>query len=165
MGVRVLDNKQVDRKIIRLAYEIYENNPYEKVIYMLGINTNGFKLASLLAKQVEDISSLKCELNHISMSPSSPVDNPITLDIELKKLENKVVIIVDDVANTGRTLFYAFQPLLQILTKKIETAVLVDRQHKHYPVKVDYVGLSLATTLQENIDVILKGRQKEVLLT
>ena len=70
-----------------------------------------------------------------------------------EELRDKVIIVVDDVANTGRTIFYAIKPLLNVLPRKVEVAVLVDRKHKSFPVHVDYVGMSLNTTLQENIDV------------
>ena len=87
------------------------------------------------------------------------------IDIDESLFKNKVVIIVDDVANTGRTIFFAFKPFLDILTKKVEVAVLVDRKHKSFPIKVDYVGLSLATTLKENIKVQLGvAKEREVRL-
>ncbi|MBK8841612.1 MAG: hypothetical protein IPO33_01590 [Saprospiraceae bacterium] len=88
--------------------------------------------------------------------PSHPTSDEILLEnVELSHLENKNIILVDDVANTGRTLFYAFAPLMNIIPKKLEVAVMVDREHKLFPVKVNYVGLSLATTLMENIQVDL----------
>ena len=79
------------------------------------------------------------------------------LDMSAEEFKNKVVIIVDDVANTGRTIFYAIKPLLDVLPKRVQVAVLVDRKHKSFPIHVDYVGLSLATTLNENIDVQIIG--------
>ncbi len=164
MTVKVLNNKQVDHKILRLAYEIYENNAYEAEIYVLGINTNGYNLAKLIVKELKKICDIEPHLSRLKIDPSSPVDNEISLSIDIEQLKDKTIIIVDDVANTGRTIYYSFRPLLDILTKKIEIAVLVDRQHKNFPVKVDYVGLSLATTHQENIDVILKSKQKTVIL-
>ena len=85
------------------------------------------------------------------------------IDIDLKELNKTSIIVVDDVANTGRTIFYATKPLMTILPKKIEAAVLVDRKHKLFPIKVDYVGISLATTLKENIRVDLSRKtQKSV---
>jgi pyrimidine operon attenuation protein/uracil phosphoribosyltransferase len=86
------------------------------------------------------------------------MSSPIEVDVPVEDLDGKVVLVVDDVANTGRTLFYACKPLMEILPARLETAVLVDRKHKSFPIRVDYVGLSLATTLKENIDVqILEG--------
>ncbi len=69
----------------------------------------------------------------------------------------RTTIIVDDVANTGRTIFYAVQPLLKVIPRKVEVAVLVDRKHKSFPIKADYVGLSLFTTLKDDIDVRIKA--------
>ncbi|MEL6925537.1 MAG: phosphoribosyltransferase family protein, partial [Bacteroidota bacterium] len=101
----------------------------------------------------------------IRLNPANPMSDEIRIDMTNEELKNKVVIIIDDVANTGRTLFYAFKPLLDILARKIEVAVLVDRKHKSFPVKVDYMGLSLATTVGNNIDVQLKGvKEKAVYL-
>jgi len=96
---------------------------------------------------------------------ANPISEEITLDIDISELKNKCLILVDDVANTGRTLFYACKPLMEIVPKKLEVAVLVDRKHKSFPIEVDYVGLSLATTAQENIDVNLKSvKSQEVVL-
>jgi pyrimidine operon attenuation protein/uracil phosphoribosyltransferase len=75
----------------------------------------------------------------------------------IKEVKNKVIILIDDVANTGRTIFYATKPLMEVMPKKIEVAVLVDRKHKSFPIRVDYVGLSLATTVKEHIDVQIRG--------
>ncbi|MBK9734182.1 MAG: hypothetical protein IPO92_04140 [Saprospiraceae bacterium] len=90
-------------------------------------------------------------LSKITLNPARPLDFPIETDLSPDILHNKTIIIIDDVANTGRTLFYAFKVYMAILVKKIEVAVLVDRKHKMFPIKVDYVGLTLATTIQENI--------------
>ena len=94
-------------------------------------------------------------MGNIQLNPAKPASEDVNVDIELKSLKKKCVIIVDDVANTGRTIFYAIKPLLNIVPKKVEAAVLVDRKHKSFPILVDYVGLSLATTLKENIKVDL----------
>ena len=79
----------------------------------------------------------------------------VEIDLSPEALHNQTIIVIDDVANTGRTLFYACKPFLELLPRKIEMAVLVDRKHKSFPVLVDYVGLSLATTLREHIEVDL----------
>ena len=91
------------------------------------------------------------------INPANPLEYEPYIEMPIETLEHKVVIVVDDVANTGRTLFYAVQPLLKILPKKIEVAVLVDRTHKSFPIKADYIGLSLATTLLDNIAVDIQG--------
>ena len=120
------------------------------------VPTNGMIFAKLLLKAIAQISDAKLILTSIKLSPAKPLESDITIDLPLKDIENKVIIIVDDVANTGRTIFYATKPLMKVLPKKVEVAVLVDRKHKSFPIKVDYVGMSLATTMQEHIEVQIK---------
>jgi len=160
--VKVLDKKQIQQKIARIAMEILEQNYTQKELVFAGINNAGRHFAGMLQTEIERVSEVKVHLTSINLSPAKPVLNEITIDFPRKELKSKVIIIVDDVGNTGRTLFYAFQPLLEILPKKVQVAVLVDRKHKSFPVAVDYVGLSLATTLRENIKVILKGKDEEI---
>ncbi len=165
MSLQVLDNKKIDQKILRLAYEIYENNHDEIELFFIGVNNNGLAFATLLETQLKKISPIKIHLHQVQINPANPIDHTITIDIDsMPSFKEKVLILVDDVANTGRTLFYCFKPMMEILPKKIELAVLVDRKHKNFPVKVDYVGLSLATTLQENIKVVLAKNDKKVFL-
>ncbi len=149
--MQVLNHYQITHKISRLACEILENNLEEQEIYIIGINNNGSKLASLIYNELVQISSKNFFLENIKLNPANPLEYLPLLTTESIKLQNKVIITVDDVANTGRTVFYAFKALMNVVPKKIEVAVLVDRKHKTFPVKVDYVGLSLATTIQENI--------------
>lgn len=151
--MKILDHKKIGQKITRLAIEIFEHNYEEKEIILIGINNRGMEVALLLMEQLKQLKAPPVVLTRIRLSPAAPLESEITLEMPVQELNGKTIIIVDDVANTGRTMFYACKPLMEILPKKIETAVLVDRQHKSFPVKVDYVGLSLATTLKENIDV------------
>ena len=152
----VLEKTKIKQKIRRLAHEIIEQNYKAKEIVLAGINNNGMRFAKQLLKQLRSISEEKISLTQIKLNPADPLSSDIELDLDVKSLSGKTVIIVDDVANTGRTLFYALKPLMNILAIKIQMAVLVDRQHKSFPVKVDFVGLSLATTFQENIYVNLE---------
>ncbi len=154
--MKVLNQSQIKQKIRRLSFEILENNYSEKQIFLAGINNNGLHFAKLLIKELRKISEIDFILVNVTLNPADPLAKEIEIDIPLKKLKNKCVIIVDDVANTGRTIYFAMKPLLEIVPKKVEVAVLVDRTHKAFPVKVDYVGLSLATTLKDNIEVSLK---------
>jgi len=137
------------------------------IFYTYGYKTpqrttnNGMGFAEMIHKQLKKISDIKFILTRIQLSPANPLETEVIIGLPLEELENKVIIIVDDVANTGRTIFYGIKPLLKILPKKIEVAVLVDRKHKSFPVKVDYMGLSLATTLHENIDVQILGVKEE----
>ncbi|MBK8348406.1 MAG: phosphoribosyltransferase [Saprospiraceae bacterium] len=149
--MEVLNHQQINHKIIRLSYEILENNLDQNQIILAGINNNGYKFAQLLFDSLSNISDKKVILSRIQLNPAYPTDHPITTDMSSQQLQNKTIIIVDDVANTGRTVFYACKVYMEVLPYKIEVAVLVDRKHKLFPIKVDYVGLSLATTLQESI--------------
>ena len=149
--MQVLNDYQIKQKIQRLSYEILENNLDEQEIILVGINNNGYGFAKLLFESLTAISDKKVILSKIKLNPAQPLDFPIETDLNESELVNKSIIVIDDVANTGRTIFYAFKVFMNILVKKIEVAVLVDRKHKMFPIKVDYVGLSLATTMQENI--------------
>ncbi len=154
--MKILNHSQIKQKIKRLAYQIHENNYSEKEITLAGINNNGMVFARMIKDELTNISSSKLTLTQLYLNPAKPLSDDITIEREINELSNAVVIIVDDVANTGRTIFYAFKPLMAIIPKKIEIAVLVDRKHKSFPVKVDYVGLSLSTTLQEDISVEIR---------
>ena len=161
----ILNDRQINQKIKRLSIQILENNYTENTIYLAGINNNGLGFAKLLMSTLKKISDVDVRLINITLNPAKPTAGEVNISVPEEELKNKVIILVDDVANTGRTIFYAFKPFLQILTKKIEIAVLVDRKHKSFPIKVDYVGLSLATTLKNNITVdIKKSKERQVLL-
>jgi pyrimidine operon attenuation protein/uracil phosphoribosyltransferase len=153
--MRILDENQIKQKITRLAFEIAEQNYSTDEVILLGINNNGHQFAKLVQKKLKAILKASCSVVRITLNPAKPLDHPIETSKALKDLSNKTVIIVDDVANTGRTIFYAFKPLLNMLPFKLQVLVLVDRKHKLFPIKVDYVGLSLATTMRENISVKL----------
>ncbi len=154
--MKILDQHQVEQKIRRLAIEILENNYEEKEVILAGINNNGYAFAALLLQHLQRLSPIRFILTQIRLNPAKPLDTPITTDISLEQFSGKVVIIFDDVANTGRTIFYACKPLMEVLPKKLEVAVLVDRKHKNFPIRVDYVGISLNTTLKEDIDVQIR---------
>lgn len=155
--MQLLDAHQIQQKIKRLAIQILENNADETEIILAGVNDNGLAFAQLLQAAMHDITLVRphIQLVNISLAPAAPLSQPITVSTPLSDLEGKVIVVVDDVANTGRTLHFAMKPLLDILPKKIELAVLVDRKHKQYPVQPQYVGLELATTLRNNIEVQL----------
>ena len=163
--MEILNALQIDQKIKRLAIEILENNLDAQGIVFAGINNNGLRFAKRLQSEFKKIASVDSELTNLSLSPANPVDNPITIGMESSAIQGKTIIVVDDVANTGRTIFYAMKPLFDELPKKVEVAVLVDRTHKSFPISVKYVGLSLATTLKENIEVkILSKKETAVFL-
>ncbi|AEE53250.1 phosphoribosyltransferase family protein [Haliscomenobacter hydrossis] len=149
--MKILDQKQIEQKVRRLAIEILEHNIAEEGLILAGINNRGMALARMLSERIQHISKMPVHLTNIRLNPAAPMEKPVEMDIPVAELQGKVVIVVDDVASSGRTLLYACKPILETLPKKLEIAVLVDRTHKSFPVQADYVGLSLATTLKENI--------------
>lgn len=154
--MQILNDHQIKQKIKRLAIEIVEHNFEEKEIILAGINNNGLTFAKLLEAQLKGFSKQKITMTRILLNPAKPLSSEVQLELPPNEIKGKVIIVVDDVANTGRTIFYAIRPLLDSLPKKVEVAVLVDRAHKSFPIKVDYYGLSLATTLLEHIDVQIR---------
>jgi len=159
--MQLLDQNQIKRKIKRLAFEILENNFDESQLLLAGINNNGMGFARMLLQQLKQISDIELELTSIKLNPAAPLEQPITIDKSAEELKGKNIIIVDDVANTGRTIFYAFQPLMYLIPKKIEVAVLVDRKHKSFPIEVNYFGMTLHTTLKDNIKVDIINRKEQ----
>ena len=157
--MEILNHRQIERKITRLAYEILENSFHEDGLIIAGLNQNGMAFASLLLDRLESITEVDVQLTQITLNPADPLSETVEIDLDNDELAQQHIIIVDDVANTGRTIFYAFKSLLDALPAKVEVAVLVDRKHKSFPIMVDYVGLSLATTLKENIDVRLDSEE------
>ncbi len=151
--MKILDKPQIQQKIKRLAIEILENNFEEKTIVLAGINNNGIGFARLLIEELNHFSDIKIQVVQIRLNPANPLSSPIEIDTPVDSLKGKTIIVIDDVANTGRTIFFACKPLLNIIPKKLEVAVLVDRKHKTFPIYPKYVGVSLATTLKEDIDL------------
>lgn len=151
----ILDHEQIRHTIRRLAIEIVENNYKEKKIILAGINNNGLKLSELIKKELMNITEMEVVLTNISVDAAAPTSKEVKLDLPIAECKKVVVFVVDDVANTGRTLFYAMKPLMDVLCKKVEAIVMVDRSHKSFPIRVDYVGMTLATTLKEHILVSL----------
>ncbi len=156
----ILDQQQIRQKVARIAYEILENNHKEKEIILAGIHGTGFRFAEYLQQQLQEFSDIRFELVKIQMNKKEPLKALIHSEPDADP-NDKTIIIVDDVANTGKTLFYALKPLLNYQPRKIQIAVLVDREHKTFPVATDYVGLSLSTTMQEHITVHLDGKVKD----
>ena len=160
--MQILNDRQIRQKIRRIAIEILERNFGETDLILAGLNNNGVGFAQFLLEELLPLApkNMKIALTRIRLNPANPVEYEPVVEMSAESLRGKPVIIVDDVANTGRTIFYAVQPLLQVIPKKVEVAVLVDRKHKSFPIKADYVGLSLATTLLEDIDVQIRDVQE-----
>ena len=139
-----------------MAYEILENNIDEEMIILAGIRESGRVVARNIQKMLGEISSLKTELITITLDKREPKEVVLNKSFDIT---GKVIGVIDDVANSGKTLLYALKPFLEFQPKKIQTLVLVDRKHKAFPVQADYVGLSIATTLQEHIYVEVNNEE------
>lgn len=161
----ILNSKQIEQKINRIAYEIYENNPSEKEIIIAGISDNGYLFAKKISDVVTKISPIKTTLIEIKINKENPLAKEIKISLSDKELKNKVIILADDVLNSGKTLIFGAKPFLISPVKRLTTVVLVDRGHNRYPIKADFVGLSLSTTLQEHITVDLKKGKEAVYLS
>jgi pyrimidine operon attenuation protein/uracil phosphoribosyltransferase len=146
----ILTQEVIARKLQRLAYEILENNVGEKNIVLAGIRESGSVIALNIEKLLHEIADIQTEFLTISLDKKFPRE--VTLSKSFS-FDDKVIVIIDDVANSGKTLLYALKPFLDFHPKKIQSLVLVERTHKAFPVKPDFVGLSVATTLQEHIYV------------
>ncbi|MBC7947982.1 MAG: phosphoribosyltransferase [Chitinophagaceae bacterium] len=146
----ILDRSIADKKLRRMALEIIEHNQDEKQVILAGIRESGSVVAKCIQRLLSDIAGMETELISISLDKKEPREVTLSKKIDFN---DRVVIVVDDVANSGRTLLYAMKPFLEYHPKKIQTLVLVGRSHNSFPVHPDYVGLTIATTLQEHIYV------------
>ncbi|CAI8332116.1 MAG: Bifunctional protein PyrR [Flavobacteriia bacterium] len=161
----ILDDHQVNLRLQRMAWEILEvaGDPCDLVV--AGIQGMGHVLAEQLADRIESSGTTSCSLTRIELGRPEKPGDPFTLSQPLDVVADKWVVLVDDVTNTGVTLAHALTPFLQQPTRGISMAVLVDREHHRYPVRADIQGLSLATTLQEHIDVQWDGKAWSVYLS
>ncbi len=158
-NTQILDSETIANKTTRIAYQILENNYDEKEIVLVGIHNQGYVFAGMLADIISNLGKMPVKLFGVKLNKVNPSNQTIEADFTAKDLAKRSVILVDDVANTGKTLAYALTPILDSNPKKIQVAVLVDRRHKQFPITADFVGLSLATTLKEHIVVSLeKGK-------
>lgn len=149
----ILTPEKALMKTRRMAFEILERNKGIKSLYLAGIQENGLLLASLLKSILEEIDHLEVTVVPISMDKKNPLTCSVPQDIDFK---GKVVVVVDDVVNSGRTLLYAILPFLSFSPENIQTLTLVERSYKTFPVHVDYVGISLASTLEDHVCVEVK---------
>ncbi|MFA6149989.1 MAG: phosphoribosyltransferase family protein [Chitinophagaceae bacterium] len=150
----ILNQEQIKLKLQRMVYQIWEQNADQTELIMIGIADNGFVMAKILAEKLEAISPIKVKLISLTFDKLTPLKN---LPLIEENLDGKSVLLVDDVANSGKVLLYALRPVLNYFPARINMAVLVDRKHKSYPVNPNIVGHSISTTLQENITVESDG--------
>ncbi len=156
----ILDQHQIEQKIDRIAYQLLEDNFDEEEIIIAGILPKGNYIAERLKKILDKIAPFKSTLMNIELDKHSSSLKART-DSDISICHNKAVILVDDVLNSGKTLAYGFGVFLDVPLKKLRTVVLIDRNHKSFPVTTDYAGIALSTLLKEHVDVILNEAGKE----
>jgi pyrimidine operon attenuation protein/uracil phosphoribosyltransferase len=151
----VLNHQQVVSRIDRMAWEIYEQNLDESEIFVAGIAPRGYLLAEKIGARIREISNLKVNLLQLNIDKDRLIEIPVASSLPIHQMENQIVVLVDDVLNSGGTLIYGARFFLDIPLKKLITAVLVARSHKRYPIQSDVTGLSLATSMKEHVEVQL----------
>ena len=149
---KILTNSQIKRKIKRISLQIIESNVEEKEVVLAGIEQNGFLLAKELNKMITELSNLNIKLCSLKIDKKNPLNN-ISTSLDSSEYKNKSIVVVDDVLNSGSTLMYAVKHFLDSELRQLKTAVLVDRNHKKYPIKADFKGVSLSTSIQNHVKV------------
>ena len=149
---KIMDAADIQKTVMRIAYQIYETHFEEKQLVLAGVAYNGVVLAKRIQEELEKISQIGVIFLEIKVDKKNPI-NQVSISKELDICKNNSVVVVDDVLNTGSTLIYAVTHFLSIKLKKIQTAVLVNRNHKNFPIKGDFKGISLSTSIKEHVDV------------
>ncbi len=164
MDNNILTHQQIQHKIERIAYQIYEANVSEKEIIVAGIDGGGLNFAKKIISVLQKITEAEITLCKVMMDKSNPLKSGVSTTLKENEYTNKSVVLVDDVLNSGTTLIYGVHHFLQTPLKQLKTAVLVNRNHKKYPVKADYKGISLSTSLQEHVNVLFEPKKNRVFL-
>lgn len=159
----ILNHADIENVTTRIAYQIYETFIDEDEIVLAGIIGNGYIFAKMIEQKINKIASFKIITCEITINKQNPLEK-ITSNIKTENYQNKGIIIIDDVLNSGSTLIYGVKHFLEVPIKKCKTAVLIDRNHKKYPVKVDFKGVSLSTSLSEHVQVIFEENNNRALL-
>src|SRR5690606_19544015 len=159
----VCSSDLIAHKIKRIAYQIYEANVGEKEVVIAGIMANGFLLAKKIKVDLEKISPIKVLLCEVVIDKKNPT-NEIKTSLKKEEYSNQSLLLVDDVLHSGTTLIYGVKHFLEVPLKQFKTAVLVDRNHKKYPIKADFKGISLSTSLNENVSIIFEKNNERAIL-
>ncbi|WP_396161181.1 phosphoribosyltransferase family protein [Flavobacterium sp.] len=160
----ILTHKEIAHKTKRIAYQIFETFVNDEEVILAGIANNGYIFAQKIATELALISDLKITLCEVKINKQNPQDN-ITTSIPTEDYQNKSLVLIDDVLSSGTTLIYGVKHFLEVPLSKFKTAVLVDRNHKKYPVKADFKGISLSTSLQEHIQVVFEDNNSYAYLS
>jgi len=160
----ILSHQEIQHKIRRIAYQIFEANVDEKEIVIAGIEGGGLQFAKKIQTVLRKITDADIVLCKVMMNKKNPLKSGVTTSIDQADYQDKSVVLVDDVLNSGTTLIYGVHHFLKTPLKQLKTAVLVNRNHKKYPVKADYKGISLSTSLQTHVHVAFKTKDDKVYL-
>lgn len=154
----ILTDGQVKQILRRIAFEIYENNFDEQEICIIGVYDKGYHLAKIISEQLSAIATgVKVSLVRLDIDKMHPAASTVELDVPVDQVKDKVIVLVDDVLNTGKTFAYSLKALLDVEIKKLQVAVLVNRSHNQFPISANYSGYELSTTLNEHVEVRLEG--------
>jgi len=156
---QILSKQQIQQKLNRMAWQIFEANYQESVIIIAGINGNGFLIAQRLTAIIKEISDINILLTEIKINKKEPFNSPIELSLKETDYVDKVVILVDDVLNSGKTMIYGVKHFLNVPVKKINTTALIDRKHPRFPIRTDYAGLVLSTSIKDHVAVELEANE------
>ena len=161
---QILSHEQIQHKTKRIAYQIYETNVEETEIIIAGIEGGGLNFAKKISSILRKITDAKIILCKVHMDKENPLESGVSTSLKEEDYTNKSVVLVDDVLNSGTTLIYGVHHFLKTPLKRLKTAVLVNRNHKKYPVKADFKGISLSTSLNEHIQVVFESKNDAVFL-
>lgn len=164
MQQQILTHQQIEYKTERIAYQIYEANVHEAEIVIAGIEGGGLKFAKKIIRILKKITTAEITLCKVTMDKQNPIKSGVYTSLKEENYRDKSVVLVDDVLNSGTTLIYGVHHFLKTPLKQLKTAVLVNRNHKKYPVKADYKGISLSTSLQEHVNVVFESKKNRVFL-
>ncbi|MBL6647163.1 MAG: phosphoribosyltransferase [Flavobacteriaceae bacterium] len=160
----ILTADQSALRIRRIAFQIHESNTDVDEIVVAGIMSSGFKLAEEIARVLTEITPIKVVCCQVNINKKTPLES-ISTSLKASDYRDKSIVLIDDVLNSGKTLAYGIRHFLEVPLKRFKTAVLIDRNHKNYPVKADFKGLSLSTSLHEHVEVIHSDKGFEAYLT
>lgn len=164
MNNLILTHQQIQHIVKRIAYQIYESNVDEEKIIVAGINGGGLNFAEKITDILKKITDADIVLCRMDLDKKDPLKSGVTTSIAEDAYRDRSIVLVDDVLNSGTTLIYGTHHFLKTPIKQLKTAVLVNRNHKKYPIKADFKGISLSTSLNEHIKVEFRTNDDAVYL-
>jgi pyrimidine operon attenuation protein/uracil phosphoribosyltransferase len=152
--ITILTSLQVEQKLQRIARQLVELHYNKKEIIIIGISERGVKIAKKINSILNNITKINIKLLTLKIDKDHPIENQVELSESIETLNEQTVVLIDDVLNSGKTLIHAASYLVQANIAQLSTVVLVDRRHRLFPIRADFVGMTLSTTLKEHISVV-----------